>query len=918
MPFVRTSWWVALLAVASILGYIVLSYHALFGPYGPGLGVEDSGGYVVVREVEAGEAAARAGIALNDRLLAVNGQPVATVVDWLALRMNFVPDHPVAVHLERNSQPLDLMMTMRGTAWRVLSPTARVTEIIFLLSKLITLVVGLLIIFSRPRDFVARLGGWFLVSMATVFEAFPYSLSSSLRALPFIITLPVMLVYVSAAIRTPLMFMFFALFPQHLVKKSWIWVWLLACPAISTPYSLYLLARTIYDPAHVTSLVKPWVLPAFGAQSTVYMVAGMVVLLVNYWRIDNITERRKLRVLIIGSVIGLASYLPRVLLTSFLEFRPESKAWLPSAAFDLVTTAGYLAFPLSFAYCILRHRLFDIRIIIRRGLQYAFARRSLLSIPPLVAGLLLLDLVLHGREPLLNILEARGWLYATIAALAGLAYFRRQAWLSALDRRFFRDRYDGQKLLHDIADEIRDSANIEQVAPAVVARITGALHAQFCALISRGPSDSVYRTVAAAPVQVLYAELRSTNKLIPLVRVFGKPFPVLLAESGWFGQQLPQEDKDFLRDAQIDLIVPVDLTQGQTEVLLVLGSKRSEEPYSTEDISLLETIASSMALLLARGPAGLSHAVFEECPRCGNCYDTGTTRCPTDNLTLTLIPNSRLLADRYRLDGRLGQGGMGKVYRATDISLDRKVAVKMIREELLSDPSALDRFSRECRVAGSLSHPNLVAVHDFGVDSAQRAFLVMELLEGITLRKEMQLHSRLAPARILQVFEPLCAGLEAAHSRGLVHRDLKPENIFLVRASAPEVVKITDFGIAKFLPRVADETSDTFTGVPLGTLRYMSPEQLRAGALSHSWDLWALSVIAYEALCGIHPFATAEVATLPGAILAGDVTPLKSYIPEAPARWQEFFILALALQTEARPDSVASFWTALNTALAPA
>src|SRR5262249_14097667 len=232
-----------------------------------------------------------------------------------------------------------------------------------------------------------------------------------------------------------------------------------------------------------------------------------------------------------------------------------------------------------------------------------------------------------------------------------------------------------------------------------------------------------------------------------------------------------------------------------------------------------------------------------------------------------------------------------------------------------ADPSALDRFSRECRVAGSLSHPNLVTVHDFGVDSAQRAFLVMELLEGITLRKELHIHARLTPTRILQIFEPLCAGLEAAHSRGLVHRDLKPENIFLVRASAPEVVKITDFGIAKFLPRVADETSDTFTGVPLGTLRYMSPEQLRAGDLNHRWDLWALAVIAYEVLCGIHPFATSDLATLPSAIMAGDTKPVATYIPHAPTRWQEFFNLALASQSETRPESVATFWSALKASL---
>jgi eukaryotic-like serine/threonine-protein kinase len=249
--------------------------------------------------------------------------------------------------------------------------------------------------------------------------------------------------------------------------------------------------------------------------------------------------------------------------------------------------------------------------------------------------------------------------------------------------------------------------------------------------------------------------------------------------------------------------------------------------------------------------------------------------------------------------------------------LDRTVAVKMIREEFLSDPSALERFRRESRMAGSFSHPNVVTVHDFGVDSAQRAFLVMELLEGITLRQELHVHSRLAPARVLQIFGPLCAGLEAAHNRGLVHRDLKPENIFLVRASAPEVVKITDFGVAKFLPRVADQTSDTFTGVPLGTLRYMSPEQLRAGSLSRSWDLWALAVIAYEVLCGIHPFAMSDLATLPNAILEGHVRPVTSYIPEAPSRWQEFFRRALAPEEKDRPDSVAIFWADLQASLFP-
>lgn len=217
MPKARTSLWATALAVSSVLGYIIFSYHSMFGLYGPGLGVEDSAGYGVANEIDSGGAAEAAGIAVGDCLIAVNGQRLSNVVDWLALRMNFVPGRPAALHLERNGQPRDIAFVIDKTVWGTLTPTARLTEIIFLLSKLITLIVGLFIVFSRPRDFVGRLGGWFLFSMATVFEAFPHGLSSFFRSLPFFVAWPVMLVYVSAAIRTPLLFTFFALFPRNAI-----------------------------------------------------------------------------------------------------------------------------------------------------------------------------------------------------------------------------------------------------------------------------------------------------------------------------------------------------------------------------------------------------------------------------------------------------------------------------------------------------------------------------------------------------------------------------------------------------------------------------------------------------------------------------------------------------------------------------
>jgi len=145
----------------------------------------------------------------------------------------------------------------------------------------------------------------------------------------------------------------------------------------------------------------------------------------------------------------------------------------------------------------------------------------------------------------------------------------------------------------------------------------------------------------------------------------------------------------------------------------------------------------------------------------------------------------------------------------------------------------------------------------------------MELPDGITLREELRAQKRLSASRTVQLFEAICAGVGAAHLRGLVHRDLKPENIFLVRAGTPEFVKTTDLGIAKFLPQVSEDTSSTLTDVFIGSLPYMSPEQLRGGSLSPRWDLWALSVIAFETLCGVQPFIGSDFPFLQNAILKG-------------------------------------------------
>jgi serine/threonine protein kinase len=276
-----------------------------------------------------------------------------------------------------------------------------------------------------------------------------------------------------------------------------------------------------------------------------------------------------------------------------------------------------------------------------------------------------------------------------------------------------------------------------------------------------------------------------------------------------------------------------------------------------------------------------------------------------------------MLAGRYRLDKKLGHGGMGKVYRGTDMSLNREVAVKMIRDEFFADRKAIEKFRQESQVTGSLAHPNVVTVYDFGVEAGHRIFLVMELLEGITLRQEMRARKRLDPARALELFEGICAGVEAAHARGLIHRDLKPENIFLSRKDTKEFVKITDFGIAKSIPQSSDETRDTITGVVVGTMKYMSPEQLRGRLPSPRWDVWALAVIAYESLSGCAPFVGDDSEMLRNAILGGNFPPVTELLPDAPARWQEFFEIAFAHDEERRPETVKELCKELRECLKP-
>jgi len=208
-----------------------------------------------------------------------------------------------------------------------------------------------------------------------------------------------------------------------------------------------------------------------------------------------------------------------------------------------------------------------------------------------------------------------------------------------------------------------------------------------------------------------------------------------------------------------------------------------------------------------------------------------------------------VLEGRYRLEQRVARGGMSTVYAATDLRLHREVAVKVMVEHLAHDPAFVDRFIREARAAAMLSHPNVVGVSDQGSDQGL-VYLVMELVRGRTLRDLLQARGRLTVGEAFAVMEPVLAGLTAAHRAGIVHRDIKPENVLI---STSGQVKVADFGLARAVAGTG-HTSHT-GGVLIGTVAYLSPEQLERGRSDARTDVYAAGVVLYELLTGHPPYA---------------------------------------------------------------
>lgn len=539
--------------------------------------------------------------------------------------------------------------------------------------------------------------------------------------------------------------------------------------------------------------------------------------------------------------------------------------------------AVYTLLASALAYAVLKHRILGVELIVHAGVRYFLARRvlqALLALPVLILALRVI------RNPELKVSElvygSHWYLAAWMAAGLGLRY--RRSVLAWLDRRFFREVYSRDRILRDLVQELQNRDSVSDVTAVAAGRIHSALHPERVLVFHRNGEADDFEITHSSLDGLEGLRIASDSDLLRVLESGAAPRAIALEEV----REVPE--RDLLHDLGAELLVPIGTPSSPVLGILLMGPKKSEEPYTAEDRLLLEAVAAQIGMLfenarlrenarkemvtrttvLSRMEGSGIH-LLQECPLCGACADSTASHCSEDGAELKLsLPVERVIAGHFRLDRRIGKGGMGAVYRATDMRLRREVAMKIMLGGQFGSDTAIRRYEREARAAARLNHPNIVDIYDFG-EVGEGAYLVMELLDGRTLRWQLNECGLLDAALAAEWFDQILDGLEAAHAAGIVHRDLKPENVMITRPQARDLLKILDFGLARIR---SDAETDTLTaaGTILGTLGYMSPEQLLGQDATDRSDVFSVSVMAAEVVTGVRPFRGKTVPEFLSAI----------------------------------------------------
>ncbi|MFL6247160.1 MAG: protein kinase domain-containing protein, partial [Thermoanaerobaculia bacterium] len=846
----------------------------------PWPGFEYSRTTKLVTDVIPGSPAALAGVKIGDRIVTWNRHAVGPDINPLFFTH---ANQPLPLVVERDGRTQTLTVTpvsqesMRrdhlGREARLALPAINGYLFFPLHAWMIGVAVVLLIL--RPGNKDARLAALTLAAWAgSTFMFRAPGFATILAQIPQVLHAPLMFVDALFAGGFFALLLHFAMsFPSEHVRVRRVWE---VVPYIAAlPIFIETLAHGM---RRLGGDVRPAELPWGDAYSTIggtMLLASLVILAIRFTRMRDVNARRRLKLIFLSMLPGSAAFVLGYLVSLF----QLGREW--DQAVRLLHNPATIAGSAIFAYAVIRHRLFNVRVLVRRSLQYALARGTLFGLMSLPLIGLSAFLWLHRGDSLAVLLTGTPAIYVLLILPLVLVIRYRKRLLEALDRRFFREQYDARHLLLHVVSIIRGGSDMLALSRAALDEIDRALHPKHISLWQLDPhAAALHRGFTRGDTDVMNVEpLSAAGTLATLLSTDDDPLDVQSRNTRTLLQRLPEAEREWLSATEAHLLVPL-LIEKRLVGLMVLGERKSEEPYGREDRELLRMLGAQLALTLdytrlkhspslvwspstSSAPIHLHLSdVLQLCPRCGRCYAPDASKCEADEQVL--VPESgvpREIEDKYIVTRLLGRGGMGSVYLATQKRLNRPVAIKVLLSHLVGSSSMRSRFEREARIVARLRHPAIVTIHDFGVLPSGHAYLVMEHLDGETLRRIIMSGAQ-SLENTLALLRPVGEAVDAAHRAGVIHRDLKPENIMIVREhDARMTPRVLDFGLAKLTgPIGEDDATQVQSGQSagiVGTLMYMAPEVLSGHVADPRADQYSLAIIAYEMLAGEHPLGMA-------------------------------------------------------------
>jgi hypothetical protein len=713
----------------------------------------------------------------------------------------------------------------------------------------------------------------------------------------------------------PFLWHFLVRFPSGLTGTPRRWI--RAAAIVSTAVALFCLVphvQTLW--LHSRWPPPTWAMPLLKNKPEyvnwlLVQLASVPALPLLVWRVRVARgeERHRLDLFVRGLLVGVVPFTLEVLVEElwppYKQFahQPTTEPWIGTAIFGALAIVPFVT-----AYSVLFDRVLELRIVLRMALQYALARYTVIAATLIPFAALVAFVFEHRTEPLVNLMTGVRPVMLSGAGALGLAAFRLGSrWLDAVDRQYFREPYDARAVLIRFLSELR-ADTVEELALSVDDELERALHAGADMFLRDQARHSFVHVYGRLPA------LSTSSTLARLAQSDASPMRVD-AVSDLTLRRLPATERQWIQEGGFDLVIPLRDAEGGLTGLLALTAKRSGLPYSDEDRRLLAAVGSAVSLVAERVQRrGMAEPVIEpaarECTRCMIVSAPDAQRCVCGGeLAVANVPYR--LRGVFQLEERVGRGGMGVVYRAVDVNLRRAVAIKALprvnRQEIA-------RLRHEARSMAAISHPNLAVIHGIEMWNGL-PFLVEEYLAGGTLAARLK-SGPLPLAEVLDLGVTLADLLHHLHGTGIVHCDIKPGNIGFTQQG---VVKLLDFGLARvFSDAHATETASTDSAAQafpegwFGTPAYMSPEAARGEPATPLFDLWALSVVLYQTLCGRLPYEGSDAVSILGRIARREPADLWRFEADVRRDVVEFFENALARDPLRRPSSAVALAAALR------